>query len=546
MPRANPVESIEVAARHLFRHLNDPAELRRNPIVAHHFASRPERTADAERDAIAAIRRAIREAAGRCERDDLQAGLDRRAQRNARVFEQFYIRGAPYRAAAKALSLSVQQYYLDKQALCLRIARLVSQDGSRSGVSLLDNGDLARARLDIAERRAGVGDFSGARRVAGDIATHGPSVVARIRALCVLASVERERGDYGRSRSWLKDAAALLATSRERMPAEDALIGECQISLWLARVAFDEPSSKDGLEIIEGALRLASAPEPIVDPVSQAVLVDVLMEGAEQHEAIGDFSRAKALAAFAVARVGGLPDAFPQRSHAARMESRLQWVAPSVPGRATVANRLDNFRTALELARCSGNLEGIVRSLLCLMCAHMFVGDDKTSVVYSQRALALVADFGGSRLEAATRLEITDTFLAGTRWRLAGTTLANLDGQFPRGSYSWVYCKVLEAIYLAKIGQSQRSIQVAAEAEDVARASGFSRLSGGLQRVLASSADALGRKSLAQDQIRASIDTVYRNGSLLSLGHTYRVAASITGERRYADLAREIRVALAV
>ena len=56
----------------------------------------------------------------------------------------------------------------------------------------------------------------------------------------------------------------------------------------------------------------------------------------------------------------------------------------------------------------------------------------------------------------------------------------------------------------------------------------------------------VGRKMLAHEQIRASIETVYRNGSLLSLGHTYRVAAAITGERRYALLAREIGNELAV
>jgi hypothetical protein len=51
---------------------------------------------------------------------------------------------------------------------------------------------------------------------------------------------------------------------------------------------------------------------------------------------------------------------------------------------------------------------------------------------------------------------------------------------------------------------------------------------------------------LAHEQIQASIDTVYRSGSLLSLGHAYKVAATITGERRYARLAREIGIELAV
>ena len=33
MPRANPESSFEVAARHLFRHINDVKSLRYNPLV---------------------------------------------------------------------------------------------------------------------------------------------------------------------------------------------------------------------------------------------------------------------------------------------------------------------------------------------------------------------------------------------------------------------------------------------------------------------------------------------------------------------------------
>ncbi len=330
------------------------------------------------------------------------------------------------------------------------------------------------------------------------------------------------------------------------MLAGDALVGECQIKLWTARVAFDEPESAKGLQIIEDALRRAPIEEWIGEAVSQALLVDLLAEGAVQHEAVGDFERAKTLAGLAAARAGALPDSFPQKSFVARTMSRLQWVAPGVQERPKVANRLNNFHTALELARCSSSVENVVRSLLNLMSVHIVLGDAKTAMPHLQRALRLAADFGGRRLDAMARLEIVDALLGSSRWRLAGPMLANLGEGFTQGSYCWLYCKVFEAIYLAKIGRPERSIVVATEAERIARAAGFTRLCGGLQRVIASSANAIGRKMLAHEQIRASIDTVCRNGSLLSLGNTYRVAAAITGERRYAKRAREIVIELAV
>jgi tetratricopeptide (TPR) repeat protein len=540
MPRANPSESIEVAARHLFRHLDEPPELRRNPIVSHYF----EQGTDLE--AVVAVRRAVRQAAEHCEREDRNARLHRRVARNARLLEQLCTRGASYRAAANALGLSVQQYYRAKQQLCLRIARVMSRSSPRSPRLAHDSTDLASARLEVAEKRAGVGEFFGAQRICADVAAHAPSALARIRALCLMASVERECGTLMRSRSWLAQASVVLNSRREEMPAGDALVAECQIKLWTARVDFDEPESGKGLRILEDTLRRAVMEESCGDAVSQAVLVEVFTEGAVQHEALGDFERAKTLAALAADRAVLLPDSFPQKSYVARTMSRLQWVAPGVRERPKVAGRLNNFNTALELARCSGSVENIVCSLLNLMSVHIVLGDANTAMPYLQRALRLAADFGSRRLDAMARLEIVDALLGSARWRLAGAMLANLGDAFARGSYCWLYCKVFEAIYLTKIGRPERSIVVATEAERIARAAGFTRLCGGLQRVIASSANAIGRKLLAHEQIRASIDTVYRNGSLLSLGNTYRVAAAITGERHYAERAREIGIELAV
>jgi hypothetical protein len=422
----------------------------------------------------------------------------------------------------------------------------MSLSSQRSPRLAHDSTDLASARLEVAEKRAGVGEFFGAQRICADVADHAPSAWARIRALCLMASVERERGNLMRSRSWLVQADAVLEARRDEMPAGDALVGECQIKLWTARVAFDEPESAKGLQIIEDALRRTATQESIGDAASHAVLADLFAEGAVQHEAIGDFERAKTLAALATERAVWLPDSFPQKSYVTRTMARLQWVAPGVQERPKVANRLNNFHTALELARCSSSVENVVRSLLNLMSVHIVLGDAKTAMPYLQLALCLAADFGGRRLDAMARLEIVDALLGSSRWRLAGAMLEKLGDAFAEGSYSWLYCKVFEAIYLEKSGRPERSLCVARESERIARAAGFTRLCGALQRVIASSANAIGRNMLAQEQIRASIDTVHRNGSLLSLGNTYRVAAAITGERRYAERAREIGIELAV
>ncbi len=361
-----------------------------------------------------------------------------------------------------------------------------------------------------------------------------------------MASVERECGNLARARSLLGGAGALLKTRRAEISDADALLGDCRIKLWAARVAFDEPGSGKGLQILEDALESISMLNSGGDVASHAILADLFAEGAAQHEALGDFDRAKVLATLAAERAGWLPDSAPEKSFVARTLSRLQWVAPGVRERPNVASRLDNFHAALELARRSGSLENVVRSLLNLMSVHVVLGDVETALQYSQSALRLAADFGGRRLGAMARLEIVDALIGSSRWRLAGALLTELGGAFAEGSYSWLFCKAFAAIYLARTGCPERSVAVATESERLARAAGFFRICGGLQRVIASSAATIGRKMLAQEQIRASIDTVYHNGSLLSLGHAYRVAATITGERRYAERAREIERELTV
>ena len=59
---AKPNLSFDIACRHLFRHLYDPAELRRNPIVRDAFATNLKGSARVRSDAAAAssIRDAVR------------------------------------------------------------------------------------------------------------------------------------------------------------------------------------------------------------------------------------------------------------------------------------------------------------------------------------------------------------------------------------------------------------------------------------------------------------------------------------------------------
>ncbi len=545
MPRANPSASFPVAVRHLFRHLDEPLELRRNPLVAEYFA-RPSSAASAETDldALFRIRSAISDGAARCEREEREAGREHRARKVARIFEQFYVRGASYREGARALGLSIQQYFREKRSLCLRIAGILSQRSCDDSSPSLWGG-VVEARLEIAERRAAIGDFSGALHVYAEIATQTSSTAAAVRALCLTAAVERQRGNLLPASSRLQEAEALLAAASE-ISTVDALVSRCHIKLEQARIAFDGPNSAEGLRIAEDALRLALTSGCLAEPLDEATLIDVLLECGEQREGMGDFTGALRLATRAAERSASLPGSFPQRSHALSFESRLQWVVPNIAGRRNAAIRIGGLRGALDVTRGNGSIENVIRVLSHLTTAYMLVGNFREMIACGRRALTIAADFGAPRVEAMARLEFAETLLSTPNWRLANAVLTGLADRFIARSHNWTFCQFLEAVYLAKSKQCERSMAVAIKAERVASSSGFTRLAGALHREIASNAAALGRKSLAHERIQASVQAVQRNGSLLSLRHTYRIAASITHDARYASAAREITRSLAL
>src|ERR1700684_2792800 len=65
MPRADPTRSAYCASRHLLRNLDDPAELRRNPLVRACFAP-PAGSCDAPADALDRVRGLVQASLARC------------------------------------------------------------------------------------------------------------------------------------------------------------------------------------------------------------------------------------------------------------------------------------------------------------------------------------------------------------------------------------------------------------------------------------------------------------------------------------------------
>ncbi|HEY1681071.1 MAG TPA: hypothetical protein VGF98_05500 [Candidatus Tumulicola sp.] len=539
MPRANITRSIRAATQHLFRNLDHPEELQRNPITKGYFDTQSTKDTHSANNALVRIRTAIRAAAVECEREDLSTGRVQRARRNRLLFEQFYARRETYRVAASKLGLSVQQYYRDKARLCLRITAIISKAGSSPRPVVQVASDLANARLGVAEQRFWIGDFAGALRLCEDIAVRA-SASAKIRALCIAAAVHRECGSPLQARSSLDDAAVLL-NFPSQLDALEAALARCEIKVGLARLTFDGPHSAEALEIAQDALNDAPAAALVLDPSRTAVIVESLMECSAQYEVVGNFNRSKTLAMRALECASALPASSPLKSYAVRLECRHQWIAPDVSERNDIARRIDAYREALELARNSKSLSSIVLAVADLMTVNSMVGNAEEALAYSKQASSLSKDFGGHYLEGWVRLSVAAALLNTPLWPHVGTLLIGLNDRFTERSHHWIFFRILLAEYFAKSGRLKASLKVAGAAQPIASATGLTRLDGALQCLIASGADAIGDKPLAQERIRACIDIQEHSGSRMDVYNAYKAAASIMSDSRYAKEARDLR-----
>ena len=120
MPRANPESCFEVAARHLFRHINDAKSLRYNPLVRSLHAGAEKGGGD--RAVLSALHgRILTEASTLC-KDYSAAGSKERAHRQYAIVVALCA-GETAAYTAAQLGLSRRQYYRERRGICMRVSR---------------------------------------------------------------------------------------------------------------------------------------------------------------------------------------------------------------------------------------------------------------------------------------------------------------------------------------------------------------------------------------------------------------------------------------
>jgi hypothetical protein len=282
MPRADPTRSRYCATRHLLRNLDDPAELRRNPLVAQYFEATGARRATAHAATLQHIRGLVYAALTAC-RDKSRAGRSRhdRGRTHVALLRCDLDKEAAPVVAAE-LGLSERQLRRERQVAHVAFAAAFGRQHVPVAVRDTDALRLAEA-VELHE----LGRSVIAATVCEAIAAGSQHADRRIEALCLAAEVDLDAGRYDAASARLANLNRVLCDLQVKMDDSDYAVAAERVDLvgWSLRRAtgggggFGSPGPL-------AVARAASAGEG-AEP-RRALLVRALAAYASQRYDVGD------------------------------------------------------------------------------------------------------------------------------------------------------------------------------------------------------------------------------------------------------------------
>jgi hypothetical protein len=523
MPRAEPSRSRYCASRHLLRNLDDPRELRRNPLVAGYFpsTSRSRRRMPAEdRLALDRIRGLVREALGAlhasAEGDCDGARLGRM---HAALLRCEIDRQAPEIVAAE-LGLSERQLRRERSAAHEAFLRGFGRAAEREPLPATVCVDIAQLRLAEAVELHAVGKSSLGLAVFASIAQAAPHTATRLEALCLATEAELDAGR-------IDEARALVAEVNVVLPLHGAALSDAE-----------RAAAGEHLEFLEWAVRwqLGIGAGVAMRPPS---IVTNPAAGDDRSEARRAL-RVRALAAFAGQRwdVGDVP----QGREAVRLAQALM---PSLR-ESRVKERLAVMHIDLRLFALRGSVHnedhprllaiealagkvGHVRPLVTVRAERLSTETEQT------RPTGLTFDDVFAEIRTAERGSMRRTFAyvacVAAQWerdpRRAIRSAELAQQLVPAGSATDLLARSMQLQWLIARGHHSTALPIAEAARTAAERCGNDRFRGGVERHLAMIALAQGRPRDARRLIRGAMPAVERYGSRMGFAEASKIARRV-------------------
>jgi hypothetical protein len=524
--RANPASSWESACRHLFRHIREAKELRRNPIVSRFFESN-----GANDRALEAIRAAVLAAFEDYEIKALTAGCAEQCRRRRTILLSHILGDRSVDSIAVELHLSRRQFYNERRAICEHIGHALSekptQTPTRCTTLQPDVAAIAYAKS-LAE---GCEPFR-ALDVLEVVAREASDAERRVEARCQMGALLASQLEHNRADEALDLARKVLADNAEALSS--ARNERCQARIDLACAMLD---TKMGLRneskhlTKQAMLKLRSGCD--LDETGRTLLVDGLIFASERACETGDYRSFRK-------HLSEAESVFSTTSgQSVQQKARLLWLSGLLSNLRDDclsfddSNRLEN--AAREIAERAGFIRTAIDATLRLAYNYACgLGERDEALRQALPALDLA-------LRSNNRVLIADVCVDVAAIRRANRQYAEslklLETAARRGKYN-AHLEALmsletSAAYLG-LGDYRYAATFADKAYDLAARQQNRRLEASALR-LSALAHYRNRESLiARERISNSIELVEQYGNRHSSAATYFASSIITGNREHA------------
>jgi tetratricopeptide (TPR) repeat protein len=387
--------------------------------------------------------------------------------------------------------------------------------------------------VERAAARAESGDFAGARRRYEEIVA-AADTSRKIEALCQLADVELELGEFSIAQARLAELDRLLA---QAVAADSVALSRLHAQWLRARLAWETGDFDRGgrllSEVRESALRF-----PTADSLRfKSLRIESAIESAEREMDRGEFTAAQRHLDEASAVCKREPE-LELRAVDVSLAQIILNVARMRPGDGLSLR--EQVRLANRAAGIVAASESVKRKLAVATLQLKLQRSAEADPFAVARILGMAERFPNPRIVGYVSLLLGDYLMQGRYWRRAARLLRDV---FPKPSFLWALSTHLKGVYHLRLGDSATGYACEELAFDVARRMQSPRLRGATLQGLARSAYMLGHRNEAVYYIEAAIPISEQHGSLMSCLKTYQLAARVTRKPKYRRAARRLRLA---
>jgi hypothetical protein len=542
--RLDPNRSLSAACQHLFRYLNDPQELERNPLVRHRLLANADSADPVTCDALtlANLHSAVLAAAQALRSSEAVAGRLELAQRYYLIITEHAVRGRSPGSVAKQLGLSLRQFYRDRKRAYAQVGPAFlqpPQPSAQKTAASLDAGILALAQARFLTENA---KYNAALNLARGVASSAQDTRRRVESLCL--------------------ATELLCLQRN--------LPEAQETLAAARLVLTRESHDHASASARASLARLDATEAI-------------FHNAADRPSLAERAREKALDALRVCSVGGedqVKELFVQTllfkanqaanfGHCAGSMTHLQTAASLLQtiSEPTAHIQIDlsigiadaqscalhsspdviaaTYAQALTRAQQLGYTKRTLKALTGAACFELyFLGHRDAGKAMMQDCLHLATRLGDPTTIALACLDLATVEVCCGNFDAVEPLLEKAERLGGYDQFEKTGLHIIRS--LARRGRRQyaAALQAAQAAWTLAERGENPRLKSAAARELAEVHAAMGRISDAFDCVCEAVALAERYASANSLAATYRASARITGNRSHARQAELIRRAV--